>query len=62
MPYVTIAMLEGRTVEQKRDLVKAVTEAIVQSIKAKPESVHVIVQELPGTNFAREGVLLADRK
>jgi len=31
MPYVTVKMLEGRTEEQKRALVKEVTEAVSRS-------------------------------
>jgi len=61
MPYVTIALREGRTVEQKREMVKAVTEAIVRTVGVKPESVHIVLHDLPATNFAREGILLADR-
>ena len=61
MPYVTIVLREGRSVDQKRVLVKAVTEAVVRTTGAKPEAVHVIVQDLPAHNLAREGILLSDR-
>jgi len=61
MPYVTIALREGRTVEQKREMVKAVTEAIVCTVGVKPESVHIVLHDLPAANFAREGILLSDR-
>lgn len=61
MPYVTINLREGRTIEQKRALVQAVTEAVVRTINAKPESVHIIIHDEPASNFAREGILLADR-
>jgi 4-oxalocrotonate tautomerase len=61
MPYVTIVLREGRTVEQKRELVKAVTEAVVRTINAKPDAVHVIVHDEPAHNLAREGILLSDR-
>jgi 4-oxalocrotonate tautomerase len=61
MPYVTIVLREGRSVEQKREMVKAVTEAIVRTTNAKPETVHIMVQDLPGHNLAHQGVLLADR-
>jgi 4-oxalocrotonate tautomerase family enzyme len=37
MPFVSIVLKEGRTVEQKRELVKAVTEAIVRTVGAKAE-------------------------
>ena len=61
MPYVTIVLREGRSVEQKREMVKAVTEAISRTTGARPEMVHIIVHDLPGHNLARDGILLSDR-
>lgn len=61
MPYVTIVLKEGRTAEQKRELVKAVTDALVRTVNAKPETVHVLIQDLPPTNIASNATLLADR-
>jgi len=61
MPYVTIILGEGRSMEQKREMVKAVTEAIVRTVNAKPEAVHILVQDAPAYNMAREGILLSDR-
>ncbi len=61
MPYVTITLKEGRTVEQKREMVKAVTDAIARTVGAKPEAVHIIVTEEPAHNLAAGGVLLSDR-
>jgi 4-oxalocrotonate tautomerase len=53
---------EGRTVEQKRELVKAVTEAIVRTVNAKPEAVHIVIHDEPATNLGSGGQLLADKK
>ncbi|MGD0264449.1 MAG: 4-oxalocrotonate tautomerase family protein [Candidatus Methylomirabilota bacterium] len=61
MPYVTIAMREGKTLEQKRQLAKAVTDAVTRSLGVKPEAVSIVLHDLPATNFAREGILLSDR-
>jgi 4-oxalocrotonate tautomerase len=61
MPHVTIALREGRTVEQKREMVKAVTEAIARIVNAKPEAVSIVITDLPATNFASAGILLSDR-
>jgi 4-oxalocrotonate tautomerase len=62
MPFVTIVLREGRSVEQKRELVKAVTEAIARTVNAKPEAVHIVVHDEPASNLSSGGVLLADRK
>ncbi len=61
MPYVTIVLKEGRSLDQKREMVKAVTDAIVRTTNAKPEAVHIIVQDVPVHNLAHGGQLLADR-
>jgi 4-oxalocrotonate tautomerase len=37
MPRVTIQLVEGRTMEQKRALVKKVTDAIVETLNASPK-------------------------
>jgi len=61
MPFVNIVLKEGRTVEQKRELVKAVTEAIVKSVGAKPEAGHIVVHDEPAHNLAHGGHLLSDK-
>jgi 4-oxalocrotonate tautomerase len=61
VPVVTIQMWEGRSVEQKRALVRAVTDAMVEHAEADPSGLHVIIQEYPGENWARGGVLGVDR-
>jgi len=61
MPHIMIFMRQGRTVEQKREMVKGITEVMVRTIGAKPEQVSVIINELPDQNLAREGILLSDR-
>jgi len=61
MPYVNIVLKEGRTVEQKRELVKAVTDAFVRTVNVKPESLHIVIHDEPGHNIASAGVLLSDK-
>lgn len=61
MPVVTIQLWRGRTVEQKRALVKAITEAMVEHAGARPDGLHVIIQEIPRENWGRAGVLGVDR-
>ena len=57
-------MYEGRTIEQKRKLVKAVTEAIVQTLGPPliPEEVEVMINEIKREHFARGGILDIDKK
>ncbi|HLH24181.1 MAG TPA: 4-oxalocrotonate tautomerase [Chloroflexota bacterium] len=60
MPIVTVQMYEGRTVEQKRALATALTQAMVDIAKTTPEQVHVIIQDVPRTNWAQSGKLASD--
>lgn len=57
MPVVTVEMWEGRTLEQKRSLVKAITEAMVTHAKAHPDHLHVIIHEIPKESWGRNGML-----
>jgi len=60
MPFVIVHMWEGRTLEQKRALAKAITDAMVEHANATPEALHVAIQEYPKQNWARSGVLGID--
>jgi 4-oxalocrotonate tautomerase len=55
MPICQIHLLEGRTVEQKRLLIEKITEAMHEAIGAKPESVRVILTEMPKEHFGIGG-------
>lgn len=61
MPVVTVQLWEGRTLEQKRALVAAITEAMVEHAEARPDALHVILQEIPRENWGRAGALGVDR-
>lgn len=60
MPVVIVEMWEGRTVEQKRRLVKALTEAMVEHAGANPTHLHVIIHETPRESWGRDGTLATE--
>jgi 4-oxalocrotonate tautomerase len=62
MPLVNIHMAEGRTPEQKRALMEAMTDAMVEHVGAARESVRVWILEFPVTDFMAGGELLADKR
>ncbi len=62
MPLVEIHLLEGRTDEQKKALLTAVTAAVHESIGAPLESIRVWAQEFSPKEYMISGVLAADRK
>jgi len=62
MPYIMVNMLEGRTIEQKREFVKDVTEAGARHLGVAPQSITVVFNEVKEYNFAQAGVLRCDQK
>ena len=62
MPHIQITMLKGRTIEQKRKLVERVTDALAEEAKTPKESVVVTIVEVDREDYARGGVLMADKK
>jgi len=59
MPVVTVEMWEGRTVEQKKQLVEGITSAFVK-IGIPPEAVHIIIKDNPKHNWASGGKLASE--
>lgn len=62
MPVVTVQMWTGRTSQQKRALARAITDAMVRHAGAKPDNLHVIIQEVPKEDWALAGVMGDERK
>ena len=50
-----IHMMEGRNEEKKAALIAAVTDAICTSLDVPPESVRVIVQDVPKSQWGIGG-------
>lgn len=61
MPEIILELAEGRTVEQKRQIVKEFTETMVRVCGVDPEAVVVIIHENPRTDKAKGGILFSDR-
>lgn len=61
MPLIRVEMLEGRTPDQKTALVKALTQAVVETLGSKPDVVDVMLFDIPRTNWATGGVQWSDK-
>ena len=59
MPIIRIEILEGRTPERKADLLRRVTDAVVESLAVRPEQVRVLLYELPPEHWAIGGLQAA---
>jgi 4-oxalocrotonate tautomerase len=61
MPDVHISWLAGRTVEQKRKVVEGITKVLAEAAGVKPEATHIVFVDIPHTDFASGGMLVADK-
>lgn len=60
MPFAQINILEGRSEEQKRAVIEKVTQALVEALDAPQQSVRVMINEVPKTNWGIGGVSAKD--
>ncbi len=60
MPTIRIEMFEGRSAEQKRALVREVTDGCVRALGVGATSVQVLLFEVPRAHWATGGVLRSE--
>lgn len=61
MPNIHVQLFAGRTVEQKRALAQALTEATVRTLGGSPEAVDVIFTDVQKHDWATGGQLWSDK-
>jgi len=62
MPIVSILMYKGRNMDQKRAMVKGVTDAIVTTLGVEASRVRIYIDERSKDNIAHGGEILSDRE
>jgi len=60
MPNITVQWFAGRTDQQKREIVTAITDAMVKIGKTTPDQVHVVFQDIEKSNWGNSGKLASD--
>ncbi|WP_218241581.1 4-oxalocrotonate tautomerase [Comamonas fluminis] len=61
MPTYHIELFEGRSVEEKRKLVEAVTRVTTEVLGSSPESVDIVITDIKRENWATGGKLWSER-
>lgn len=62
MPTIRVELFEGRTVEQKRALAAALTEATVRTLGGSADSVDVLFFDIARQDWSTGGKLWSDRE
>jgi 4-oxalocrotonate tautomerase len=61
MPSIRVELFEGRSVEQKRALAAALTEATVRTLGVAPDGVEVLFVDIARHDRATGGMLWSDK-
>lgn len=61
MPTIHVELFAGRTLDQKRALAQALTDATVKTLGGSAESVDVIFVDVQRQDWATGGVLWSDK-
>jgi len=61
MPIVQIHLLEGRSKEQKENLVRELTNVICQTVDVEPEQARIILSEMHRDNYSIAGTLISNK-
>jgi len=62
MPVIQITMSEGRTLEQKRELVRVLTKETARILNSKEENMRILIYEVSKENWGDAGKLGVDMK
>jgi 4-oxalocrotonate tautomerase len=62
MPEVYVHAVKGRSMEQKKALIKDITEAVVKNFSVPAEAVVIEIVESEPTSKAKGGVLFSEMR
>jgi len=60
MPFIHVRLFEGRTIEQKRAFVEAVTRETARTLNCPPEAVDIVFDDVKKSDWAHAGRLASD--
>lgn len=61
MPTIRVELFAGRTVEQKRALAQALTDAAVKTLGGSPDGVDIVFVDVERHDWATGGQLWSDK-
>ena len=61
MPVIRVEMFK-RTQEQKRDLVRELTDSFVRTCGVNKDAIKILITEVDENNWASDGIITSDNK
>ncbi|HXX96418.1 MAG TPA: tautomerase family protein [Candidatus Bathyarchaeia archaeon] len=62
MPVIQITISQGRSVEQKREIVKVLTKETARIMKTEEDKVRILIYEVSKENWGNAGILGLDMR
>lgn len=62
MPIVQVHLLEGRSKELKQQLITEITAAVSKTLGNSPESIRVLLHDVPQENWGVAGMPISNRQ
>jgi 4-oxalocrotonate tautomerase len=63
MPYVSVRITkDGATPEQKAEVIRRVTQVLVEVLKKNPETTVVVIDEVEADNWGIGGATVTERR
>ncbi|WP_320007595.1 4-oxalocrotonate tautomerase [Maridesulfovibrio sp.] len=61
MPVIKVEMFEGRSIDQKRELVEVLSKETARITGCSVESIYVVIDEVKKENWGAGGELCSDK-
>lgn len=61
MPFITVKLIEGRTLDQKRQIVNGITKVVAEACNITEDRVYLFIEDLGRDEYGRGGLLLCDK-
>ncbi|MFE4430541.1 4-oxalocrotonate tautomerase family protein [Peribacillus butanolivorans] len=62
MPIVEMKIIEGRDQEIKNRLIENVTQTVSETLGVSPESIRILIYDIPSTHWAIGGETVQNRR
>lgn len=62
MPFINIKMTPGATAEKKAELIKRMTQLMVDLLGKNPDTTHVVIEEVATDNWGVAGETITSRR
>jgi len=56
MPIINIDLWAGRSPEVKEKLIQQVTKSVIETVGCPPETVIVVIRDIPKENWGQSGI------